>query len=80
MPFAPVINIAALLTVKKNLLINPVRDTGYAAAVLGIGSAVAGTKKKIKPHKYLAYAAGIVTLAHIGIVEYYKHFSKQKKK
>ena len=79
MPVAPVNNIAAQQPVKKKLWKNPVRDTGYAAAVLGIGSAVAGTKKNIKLHKYLAYAAGIVTLAHIGIVEYYKHMKKSSK-
>ncbi len=66
-------------SVKKKLWKNPVRDTGYAAAVFGISSGIAGAKKKIKLHKYLAYIAGIFTLAHLGIVEYYKHMKKSSK-
>ncbi|MBS4760074.1 MAG: hypothetical protein KHX03_05200 [Clostridium sp.] len=51
----------------------PLRDTGYAAAALAVGSAVAGSCKKLKLHKNLAYLSGLFTLWHIGIVEYYKH-------
>lgn len=49
------------------------RDTGYAAAALAVGSAVAGSRKRLKLHKNLAYLSGLFTLWHIGIVEYYKH-------
>ena len=61
----------------KKVWKNPLRDTGYAAAAFGVASAVAGSKRKINLHKYFAYAAGLFTLAHIGIIEYYKH-SKPK--
>lgn len=54
------------------------RDTGYAAAVLGIGSGIAGRSKKIKLHKSLAYLAGIFMIWHIGIIEYYKHIKTNK--
>ncbi len=53
--------------------VNYVQLTGYVATGLGIGSAIAGNRKKIKLHKLLAYAAGIFTAIHIGIVEWYHH-------
>lgn len=52
---------------------NYVKVTGYTATALGVGSAIAAANKKIQLHKYLAYAAGILTAAHIGIVEWYHH-------
>ncbi len=57
----------------KKVWKNPLRDTGYAAVALGVASAAAAGNRKIKLHKYLAYASGVFTLVHIGIVEYYKH-------
>ncbi len=57
----------------KRIWKHPLRDTGYASAALGIASGIAGSRKKIKMHKYLAYASGFFMLAHIGIAEYYKH-------
>ena len=77
MPVAPVNNITQS-SVKKRVWKNSLRDTGYAAAAFGIGSAIAGNRKKIKLHKYLALCAGVATLVHIGIVEYYKHVQKSK--
>ncbi len=61
---------------KKKIWKNPVRDTGYAAVVLGATSVIAANRKKINLHKYLAWAAGLLSAVHIGIVEYYKHKSK----
>ncbi len=60
-------------TPNKKIWKHPLRDTGYASAALGIASGIAGSSKKIKLHKYLAYAAGALMLAHIGLAEYFKH-------
>ena len=59
---------------------NTVKWSGYAAVAAGVGSAIAGNRKSIKTHKYLAYLAGLFTLWHIGIVEYnsYKYRKEQK--
>lgn len=57
----------------KKIWKHSVRDTGYIAAALGVASGIAGSSKKIKFHKQLAYLAGIFTLAHIGIVEWSKY-------
>ena len=53
--------------------VNYVQITGYGATALAAGSAIAASKKNIPLHKYLAYAAGVLTAAHIGIVEYFHH-------
>lgn len=53
--------------------VNYAKITGYTATVLGVGSAIAGNRKKIELHKYLAYAAGIITAAHIGVIEWFHH-------
>jgi len=59
--------------------INPVAWTGYSAVVFGVASAVAGSKKKISLHKSFAYITGILTLIHLGIVEYHKYkYSRNK--
>lgn len=55
-----------------------VKATGYGAFACAIASGIAGHNKKIKLHKYLAYIAGILTLAHIGIIE--KHYLKKSQK
>ena len=47
MPVAPVNNITQS-PVKKRVWKNSLRDTGYAAAAFGIGSAIAGNRKNIK--------------------------------
>lgn len=52
---------------------NYVKITGYAATAAAAGSLVAAKSKNIKLHKYLGYAAGFFTLAHIGLIEWYKH-------
>ena len=53
--------------------VNPVTWTGYGAIAFGVASAVTGNKKKISVHKNLAYIAGVLTLLHLGIVEYFKY-------
>lgn len=58
---------------KKNKF-NYVKWTGYGALASGVLCAM--TAKKRKPHKMFALAAGILSLAHIGILEYYKYKSK----
>ncbi len=77
MTIAPVNNITTQQPAKKKIWKNSLRDTGYAAAALGIGSAIAGSRKKIKLHKYLALFAGVLTFIHIGIAEYYKQKSSK---
>ena len=52
---------------------NYVTITGYGALALGTASAIAGYKKKIKPHKYFAYIAGALAFVHTGIIEFYHH-------
>ncbi len=47
MTIAPVNNITTQQPAKKKIWKNSLRDTGYAAAALGIGSAIAGSRKKI---------------------------------
>ncbi len=56
---------------------SPVKITGYGALATGVASAIAGNKKKIKLHKQLAYITGILTLAHLAIVEW-RHAQKKK--
>lgn len=47
--------------------------TGYCALATGIASGIAGNRKKIKLHKTLAYFAGVLSLAHLGIIEFLHH-------
>lgn len=49
---------------------NYVKYTGYGSLGFGIASGVAASSlKKIKLHKYLAYAAGILALVHTVLIE-----------
>ncbi len=61
-------------TVKRKY--NPAKISGYAAIALGVASGVAGNRQKVKLHKQLAYAAGIFTAMHIGIIEWFHHKKK----
>lgn len=54
-----------------------VKITGYAAAATGIASGIVAKNKKIKLHTNLAYITGILTAAHIALVEYF-HSKKNK--
>lgn len=54
--------------------INYVKITGYGALASGVLCGF--TAKKRKYHKMFAYIAGALSLAHIGILEYYKHKRK----
>lgn len=40
-----------------------------AALALGTASVIAAANKKIKWHKYFAYAAGALAFIHTGIIE-----------
>ena len=61
---------------KKN---NYVKITGYGAAASGTASIIAIKAKKVKLHKSLAYISGLLSLAHIGIVEWYQYKFKTNK-
>lgn len=63
---------------QKKSSFNSVKVTGYASLGFGIASAIAGTKKKIKLHKYFAYIALLAAIVHTGLIEWY-HFNKKKK-
>lgn len=63
---------------QKKSSFNSVKVTGYASLGFGIASAVAGTRKKIKLHKYFAYIALLAAVVHTGLIEWY-HFNKKKK-
>ncbi len=52
---------------------NYVSYTGYGALAAGVASGIAARMKKFKAHRYLAYAACILSVAHLGIVETKKH-------
>lgn len=56
-----------------------VKYTGYGAVALGVASGIAGSRKKIKLHKNLAYASALLTAAHVGIIEWFHHKSKSAK-
>lgn len=58
---------------------SPAKITGYAALAAGIASGVLAKNKKIKLHTQLAYAAGILSLAHIGVIEWFHYKYKNKK-
>lgn len=64
---------------RSNYKYNYVKYTGYGALALGVASGVAAMNKKIKPHKYLAYAAGILAFVHTGIIEWFR-FQRNKSK
>ena len=70
MPIQPINTSNSTVTKHK---INYAKISGYTSAVLGIASGIAGTNKKIKMHKHLAYAAGICLAWHIGVIEYFHH-------
>jgi hypothetical protein len=56
---------------------NFVKITGYSCLGLGLGSIISGKTNHLKLHKYLAYTAGILALAHTGLIEYYHHKFKK---
>lgn len=62
---------------RSNYKFNYVKYTGYGSLALGAASGIAAMNKKIKPHKYLAYAAGILAIVHTGIIEWF-HFKRKK--
>lgn len=58
---------------------NYVKYSGYAALGFGIASGVAASSfKKIKVHKYLAYAAGILAVVHTALIEMRRFNQKDK--
>lgn len=59
----------------KKPRVNYVKITGYGALASGVMCAL--TAKKRKPHKMYALIAGLLSLAHIGILESYK-FKRSK--
>lgn len=61
----------------KRPFITPVSATGYGALILGGASAITARNKKIKTHKYLAYVAGALAIAHTALIEWHR-FSKKK--
>lgn len=79
MPIPPLNSVNPNTSTRQRMKINTVTATGYAALGAGAASAIAGFNKKIKPHKYLAYLAGIFAVAHTGIIEFYKFSSKKNK-
>ncbi len=56
---------------------NYVKITGYGALGCGVASGVLGVKKKIKPHKILAYAAALLAVIHTALIEIH-HINKKK--
>jgi len=62
---------------KKRQFLNPVSITGYGALITGGASVVTAVNKKIKTHKYLAYLAGALAIAHTAIIEIQK-FNRNK--
>ena len=58
---------------------NYVKYSGYGALGLGVASGMAaGSFKKVKLHKYLAYAAGILAVVHTALIEM-RHFNQKDK-
>lgn len=66
MAIQPISNITAKSSNIPKL--NPVTATGYGALVTGTASVIAASNKKIKWHKYLAYAAGAFAFLHTGLI------------
>ena len=63
----------------KKPLLTP-KNTGYAAAgAIGLATirSFSNSKSIRKSHKWLGYLAGILTLLHIGLVEYLHHKYKK---
>ena len=56
---------------KKHSFLNPASLTGYGALGCALGSVVAIKNKSFKWHKYLAYAAGALAIAHVGLIEWF---------
>lgn len=77
MPIPPVSAVNTSTQSRKQMKINPVTVTGYGALVFGTASAIEGYRKKIKPHKYFAWGAGILAFVHTGLVEY-RRFNRKK--
>lgn len=75
MPIPPINNIS---TTKPQKKVNYLSITGYSALGLGVASGIAAGNKKFKAHKTLAYLAGLLTLAHVGIIEWYRHQRTKK--
>lgn len=75
MPIQPVSNLNN--NSKRKFNVNPVTYTGYGALALGTASVIAAANKKIKWHKYFAYAAGALAFIHTGIIEGLR-FSRNK--
>lgn len=63
--------------IKKHF--NTVEITGYGALGTGIASGIAGAKKKIKLHRYLAYVSVGLAIAHTAIIEWNHHKYKKSK-
>ena len=74
-PISP-LNTQNTLT-KKRPFITPVSATGYGALIAGGASVVTAVNKKIKTHKYLAYLAGALAIAHTAIIEI-QRFNRNK--
>ena len=74
MQIAPVSGTSPANTARKKP--NTLKITGYGAVAAGVSSALAGHFHKIRTHKYLAGVAGLLTAAHIFIIEKH-HFTKK---
>lgn len=69
MSIQPVNNIQT----KNNYKYNYVKISGYSTLALGSACVVQAYRHKIKSHKILAYLTALLTLAHVGIIEYFHH-------
>lgn len=72
------LNFSSNPQVSKKHKRNYVKITGYASLGFGLASGILALNKKIKAHKYLAYASGIFAIIHTGIIEYYNFKRKHK--
>ena len=64
---------------KPNTFLTP-KNTGYAAAaamLLLTARAFTSSKPVVKTHKILGVVTGVLTLLHIGVVEYLHHKYKK---
>ena len=52
---------------------NLVKYTGYGALGFGAVSVIQASRHKIKSHKFFAGLSILSVLAHVGIIEYFKH-------
>ncbi len=73
------INFSGIKDGNSKKRVNYVSYTGYGALGAGIACGVTAGMKKFNAHKYLAYAAGVLSLAHLGIVETNKYRYHQRK-